>query len=211
MSPSRDASVDFLIAEFNALQQRAVQAEQSKATSTNFFLVIVAAILAGLPFLLNLVPPELISLILIAAFTFILIAGCLTLEHSINQSVISMILYRRAGRVRRWFAVQDPTIRPFLPFEPNDDRPAIYIPVLGFRGGETAAFIINVAAAALIVSVGLSYLSPIIAFVGAVITAVLVWIFQRLYALRKLRLAESEVSHHVLFPGESDKATIQSS
>jgi len=207
MSTSSDGSVDFLLAEFNALQQRAGQAEQSKATNTNLYLIIVAATLAGIPSLLTLVPRDLIPLILIAAFLFILITGLVTLEYSINQSVISMILYRRAGRIRRWFAIQDPNIRPFLPFEPNDDRPAIYIPILSFRGGETAAFIINVAAAALIVSVFLSYLSWPIAIVGAAITAILAWILQRNYALRKLRLAEDAISRHILFPTEKGRST----
>jgi hypothetical protein len=205
MSTAKDASVDFFIAEFNALQQRAVQAEQSKATSTNLYLIIVAATLAGIPSLLTLVPPDLIALVLISAFLFVFIAGLLTLEYSINQSVISMMLYRRAGRIRRWFAVQDPNMQPFLPFEPNDDRPAIYITSLSFRGGETAAFVINNVTAALIVSVALSYLSWTTAIVGAIITFILAWILQRAYALKKLRLAENAVGHHILFPYARDK------
>lgn len=84
MATTTEASVDFLITEFNALQQRAVQAEQSKATSTNLYLIIVAATLAGIPSLLTLVPKEIIPVVLTSAFLFIFIAGLLTFEYSIN-------------------------------------------------------------------------------------------------------------------------------
>ena len=56
-------STDFMVAEFNAIQQRAVQKEQSRSTATNLFLIIVAAALAGLPGILQLVSAALIGLL----------------------------------------------------------------------------------------------------------------------------------------------------
>lgn len=201
----KDSSVDFLIAEFEALQQRAHLVEQSKTTSTNLYLLIVAAALAGTPGLLSLVPKNFTTVILIAALVFILVAGLLTLEYSITQSVVSIMLYRRAGRIRRWFLEQDSTIGVYLPFAPNDDSPAINVPLLESRGIETTAFIINVLAAAAIVGVALSLLSWIAAIIAAALTAVLAWFLQRAYARRKLRRAEAEVRHRVKFPSEIEE------
>ena len=193
-------STDFMVAEFNAIQQRAVQKEQSRSTATNLFLIIVAAALAGLPGILQLVSAALIPIMLGFVLTFIFTAGCATLEYSINESVVAILLHRRAGRIRRWFVEQNPIIEGYMPFEPSDDKPAIYIRDLHFRGTDSVAFIINIASAALLASLPLSYISWPFAVVGAIITAGATWWTQNAYTARKLKRAEVEVQHRIKFP-----------
>jgi hypothetical protein len=116
---------EFLLAEFNAIQQRAIQIEQSKSSSVNFYLVIVAATIAGVPGIFSLVPKEAAWIVLIAMFTFIFVIGLLTLDHSVNRAVTIIYLYRRAGKIRRYFLDQASDIKNYLPFEANDALPRI--------------------------------------------------------------------------------------
>ena len=89
---------EFLLAEFNAIQQRAIQIEQSKSSSVNFYLVIVAATIAGVPGILSFVPKEAARVVLIAMFAFIFVVGLLTLDHSVNQAVNAIRLYQHSGQ-----------------------------------------------------------------------------------------------------------------
>lgn len=147
---------EFLLAEFNAIQQRAIQIEQSKSSSVNFYLVIVAATIAGMPGLLSFVPRDAIRVVLIATFTFIFIIGLLTLEHSVNQAINIIRLYRRAGKIRRYFLDQANDIQAYLSFEASDAFPRINLPdSLSYRGAEVTVFTINIASVVIRTSDGL--------------------------------------------------------
>jgi len=192
---------EFLLAEFNAIQQRAIQIEQSKSSSINFYLVIVAATIAGVPGMLSFVPPEAVRIVLIAMFLFILIVGLLTLNHSINQAANIIRLYRCAGRIRRYFLDQSSGIKSYLPFEANDTFPRIYIHNnLAYRGSEVTVSTINVASASIIAAISFSTLSWIWSIVFATIIAIITWILQEEFARKKLQRFEVAAQHKIAFP-----------
>jgi hypothetical protein len=98
----------FLITEYNALQSRAQSFEQIKSSRLNFFLIVVAAVWAGLASMarVTFLEPHL-SYIVIVSGGFLLVLGLLTLYDLTGYSVAIITFYRRAGRVRRWFVDLD--------------------------------------------------------------------------------------------------------
>jgi hypothetical protein len=198
---SEKLGAEFLLAEFNAIQQRAIQIEQSKSSSINFYLVIVAATIAGVPGILSLVPKEAARVVLIAMFAFILIVGLLTLDHSVNQAVNIIRLYRRAGKVRRYFLDQENDIKAYLPFEANDALPRINLSSsLTYRGAEVTVFTINIASIATIFAVIFSYISWIWAIVAAIVVAGITWKLQGMYFQKKLKRFEEIEARKIIFP-----------
>ncbi|MGD1944428.1 MAG: hypothetical protein ACFB0G_24285 [Leptolyngbyaceae cyanobacterium] len=189
------------MAEFNAIQQRAIQIEQSKSSSINFYLVIVAATIAGIPGVLSLVPAEAVRLVLIAMFSFIFAVGLLTLDHSVNQAVNIIRLYRRAGKIRRFFLTQASDIKVYLPFEASDSLPHINLPSsLAYRGAEVTVFAINIASVAVISAVIFSFASWLWAIIAALAAAGMTWQLQRLYFRKKLQRFEQKAKRSIIFP-----------
>lgn len=89
----KSGSYDFLIAEYNALQQRAMQIEGSRATVTNLYLVIVGASLAGLPSFIQMpfIGFQIIVVVIILFIVFV--AGLVAYEYAFNQAVVATIMF----------------------------------------------------------------------------------------------------------------------
>src|SRR4051794_40397012 len=127
------SSADFLLAEFETLQNRAISIEQNKSNRINFLLIIAAALIAGIGQIVgnSILQPYQSTVVFIAAVTLLLL-GIFTLKHSVDDSVAIVILFRRAGRIRLWFVEQDNPIGQYVAFEYGDDRPRMDSPYLAF-------------------------------------------------------------------------------
>lgn len=192
---------DFLLAEFNNLQQRATQLEQLKSSSVNFFLLIVAAVATGVPTITSVISDLSHKKIVLTTTPLLLfIFGILTLNNSIDYAIAAIAHLRRAGRIRLWFVKQDPTISEFVPWEPADNRPKIYIPRLSFRGSEVSVSLINTISAALPVYVLLSDISILVSIIGFSVTIISIWFLQKYFIEKKLREAERLDLQNVHFP-----------
>lgn len=197
----KQLGAEFLLAEFNAIQQRAIQIEQSKSNSVNFYLVIVAATIAGVPGMLSLIPQEATRIVLIAMFLFIFIIGSLTLDHSINQAANIIRLYRCSGKIRRFFLENSNDIKSYLPFEANDAFPRIYIKSnLAYRGSEVVVSTINVASFFIVIAIAFSIISWVLSVTIAVIVAIIAWVLQEKYFRRKLQRFEKSAERKIAFP-----------
>lgn len=117
-------SNDFLVAEFNALQERATHIEDLKAGRVNFLLIIFAAMLATLPSVFENFRGIAVEIMLVIAVV-VLVVGLTTLNQVVYYSASVAILYRRAGRIRRWFVEQSLEIAPYVAFAPSDDAPSM--------------------------------------------------------------------------------------
>ncbi len=208
---STTSSKEFLLAEFNALQQRATQLEQIKSSAINFFLLIVAATVTGTPTLATLITNNLFKNILLTiAPLLIFIFGLLTLNNSIDLSVAAVAHLRRAGRIRRWFVEQNSMIERYVAWEPVDDRPRIYVPRLSFRGSEVAVSFINIICASLVAFTTLSYLHLPSSIIFSPFVGVITWYVQRYFVKKKLKHAEELDRQNVYFPHQ-DRLTAQNS
>jgi undecaprenyl pyrophosphate phosphatase UppP len=211
VSDSKESAVtEFLIAEFNALQDRAIGLEQRKSSRINFFLVVTAAAVAGLANLIDnpifqIYHPAIVALAAIP----LLVLGVFTLNQCVDDSVSIVAYYRRAGRIRLWFVQHNVEIEPYVAFHYGDDRPRVYLPYVSVRGGEAVVLVINVALFCAMVVALLAPASWPIAMIEIVVTALLAWFLQVTYLRKKLQRAEKKVTADVHFPHEKMKERIK--
>jgi hypothetical protein len=184
-SHKKEASVELLIAEFNAIQSHIIKIEEAKSNRVNFLLIVVAAVAVGVSGLVGNSNFQIFLSLILAVTAFgLLILGIAILNQLIRYSQAIVSLYRRAGHIRRWFAGYDAEITPYLPFEASDDRPLMNISsaYLEFRGDvivltlNTAFFSIFVIAS----TSSLFSLSGLIAVPLAIGSTLLIWFFRRI-------------------------------
>jgi hypothetical protein len=201
-----EVSVNFLIAEFNALQQRATTLEQVKSSQLNFFLLVVAATAAGLASLAgNAAFASYLPASFLFAFLFVFLLGVATLLQSVNYSVSIISFYRRAGRIRRWFVDFHQDIARYIAFQANDDRPPYKImrSHIAARGGDAVLLMVNAASFA-----GVTASLAIILFkteltgalVGGGLSGVAIWLIQYRLVQMQLSAEEQRKAEHVRFP-----------
>ena len=200
-------SNDFLLSEFNALQQRVLELERIKSSRINFFLIVFAASIAGLSGLVGSSNLEYVFpfIVLIVAFVLLLF-GITTLKDVTDYSIAIVVLFRRAGRVRRWFLDNDSSIEKYVAFEPNDDRPKMYLgrSVLSWRGGEPILIIANIVTASVFVGAGLSFISIISTLIGIAITIFVLLKSQTWYIENRLKKQDTAAQLNVIFPSNPD-------
>jgi hypothetical protein len=197
----KNSSNDFLIAEFNAIQQRAIGFEEIKSARINFFLIIVAATIAGLASLpdnLKAIYPSMI----VAGAVIVFLLGVSTLKSVMDYSIAVVILFRRAGRIRQWFVNNDKKIEKYIPFEPNDDRPPITIAssLISWRGGEPILLIINAAALSIATGLAVTYFSLSWATILAAGTFFITWRGQVFYMTHHFKKHEILENKKSLYP-----------
>jgi hypothetical protein len=201
-----EATTNFLIAEFNALQERATSLEQVKSNQVNFFLIVVAGATAGLSGLSGVESFALyVPGTLFIASLVIFLLGIVTLYQSVNYSLSIVSFYRRCGRIRRWFMDNDPTIAPYLAFHAGDDQPTFKLPpsYLAFRGADAVLLIVNtVALSALIASLEMLAFGTTLntAVTTAIVAGLLGWLLQHYLIYLRLDREEKRNSSYVHFP-----------
>jgi hypothetical protein len=200
------ASVEFLIAEFTALQSQVTRLEEAKSSRVNFFLIVVAAAAASISGLADVGRSggSFEAVVAVAALA-ILGLGAATLKELVGYSESIVSLYRRAGRVRRWFVDSDTGIAPYVAFKACDDHPILALGpgYLGFRGGDAVVLTLNAASVSVVVVAVLSSVYPVHALMVAVVAVfagVLAWFAQRHIVHAGLRRSEAKMKKRVHFP-----------
>jgi hypothetical protein len=203
----KGASVEFMIAEFNTLQGSIARLEDAKSSRVNFYLLIVAALLAGLPGVASNTSLLINSNIIVAVAAFaLLILGTAVQSQLVHFSGAIVSLQRRAGRIRRWFLEADTTVERYLAFEPRDDSPSLDVEdrYLEFRGGDVIVLTVSAALVCAFVVALLYYFDstmplPLTVLIGA-IAAVLAWLAQKRRIHAQLRRVETAAQKDVRFP-----------
>jgi len=122
----QSGSNEFLLAEFNALNERAIHLEDLKASRVNFLLIIFAATIAILPGIFEKFP----NMALQATFAIALVVfvvGITSLNQVVFYSTSIVDFYRRASRIRRWYVERNPEMTPYVAFVPRDDYPGMHL------------------------------------------------------------------------------------
>ena len=208
----KQVSVEFMLAEFNAVQTNIVRLEGIKSSRVNFFLVIVAASIAGISGLLNNPNLQMFSSYIFAvAALALLVLGIAILNQLVQYSAAIVSLYRRAGRIRRWFADADEAIIRYLAFDAGDDIPAFALnsTYLEFRGGDVIILTINSLSFAVCVISFVMISHPIFypfALLLGIGLALVAWFVQRNRILAKLRKIEDYTKKDIRFPHKDIEA-----
>jgi hypothetical protein len=186
----------FLLAEFEALTNRILNIEQTRATRINFYLAIMTAAIGGLLVISQIQAIQIFYLIVASAFTFIVfLLGVATLNEYIELASHAVFLYRRAGRVRCWFHDKNPSILPYLAWTPGDDTPP-FMDEPGyatFAGKDSILWMGNSLSGAAfaftftsIIVESFSNLPLIVSFA----TFILIWVLQNVYLRQQIKKYE---------------------
>lgn len=197
---SASLSADFLLAEFNTLQNRASVLESNKSNRVNFMLILAAGVMAGIGPIISIpaLQPYQGSIILFVAIA-ILLLGIFTLQQNIDDSVSIVVLFRRAGRVRLWFVEQDKRICDYVAFHYGDDHPKMNVPYIVSRGGEAVILLLNTVAACVIV-LDLLPTTKWLTVIEVVATALVAFLLQNFLIHRALIKAEKKTAGAIKFP-----------
>lgn len=197
-----EISANFLLSEFNALQSRAMALGNSQSNRVNFLLIIVAATLAGVSQVVNVAALQpYFRLVIFGAALGILLLGLFTLRQNVEDAAASVILFRRAGRIRLWFVEQNPRIARYVAFEYGDDKPAVDAPFLSSRGGEGVILLINALAFCLVVGMALPFGGMTI-LLSVLVSFVVAWMSQLCYIHKILKRSERRAADAINFPFE---------
>lgn len=143
---SQELFAQFLLAEYNSIQNRISGFEEIKTSRVNFFLLIVAAAIAGLPSLFQntILQKHGYAVLIIISFTLFLV-GFSILVQLVDFSGTIVRLQRSTGKIRRWFLELDRESILYLPFEPADDKPRlkVWYRFLLWRGAEPVVIAVN--------------------------------------------------------------------
>lgn len=202
--PKKTITVEFLIAEFNALQERALSSERAKSSTVNFFLLVVAAVTAGLFSVVNFQNFAYLYPIVIISTLAVLTVGAFSLNQLVDYSVVLVIFYRRAGRIRRWFVDFDTELAQYVVFQPDDAHPKMEAPFQAARGGDAILITTNAILAAILVSTAMYPLNyflklPLWFFAFGTMAAPLAWYLQRKFIQVKLNRADKEIEKAIHF------------
>lgn len=201
---------EFFLAEFSAIQERAIGFEEAKASRVNFYLVVVAGVVAGFSGLLdNAIIQINLHIAVLVATSLLLVLGLATMKQLVDFSIAEISLYRRAGRLRRWFVSQGSVGEPYLAFDNNDDKPPFDLsnPYLAFRGVDAVLLVLNSASAALFaLSTFLHWvISPLWATITVfIILSGIAGLLQIRWVHHKLRIADERELSNVRFPSRSN-------
>jgi hypothetical protein len=206
----QNKSAEFLLAEFNALQQRVITREEIKANRVNFLLILTSAVVAGVASMYDANTKNDILLVIIPIASIVLIIlGIATFHYTIEDSIYVVYYFRRAGRVRRYFLDKSPDIKDYLPFEANDNSPK-YRPGVFFNNSENLVVLLNcLNFTVLIVSALYTIVQIELLIIYGVISFLLLLVLQYLYIRIQLSKAERKYSTSLKFPnaniGENEK------
>ncbi|KAA0231153.1 hypothetical protein EDS67_03635 [candidate division KSB1 bacterium] len=146
MAKKANITAQFLVTDYACLQERVKTFEEIKSARVNFFLLIVGAVGAGISAAMQVqaVRDNAQIIILLSTITLFLL-GIATLQHSVNYSEAIVTIFRRSGRIRRWFLNENPKLAPFLVFEAADNKPRFDINLsnLIWRGAEPVIIVLN--------------------------------------------------------------------
>jgi len=199
-------SIEFLLAEFEAQQGQIIKLEEAKSNRINFFLVVVAAAIASTSGVINNTGISLSASMVFAFVAFgILILGIATLNELVHYSEAIVSLYRRAGRVRRWFVDFDVDITPYVAFDATDESPKYDLesPYLAFRGGDSVILLVNsIAFCVFVLSlINLFYtVSMILGLIIGIPSVLLAWLFQQNRLHARLQNVEKTSINNIHFP-----------
>lgn len=209
----------YLLSEFEVLNQRAMQYEQSIVNKTNFFLATLTAVGGGAILLstqLTLSTEFYLVGGLILAVA-LLVLGITTLAQVVDIGASATFLYRRAGRIRKWFLEYDSRLQPYIPFVVGDDSPPYVMETSKLRGIEAVLLIANSAIAGFLGGgciftcwdTQIFAYEEIFSLIVGIVSFFVFWKIQAVYVTHLLRKWEhrEKIEGWVHFPAEEQESS----
>ena len=203
-------ATDFLLAEYQAISQEFHRHRNEGISRLNFFITLTSLFGGGL-LLLNEVgspSPTSIQLISLGALAFLIVIGWYTFSFTISRDSSADHTVRTQARIRRYFADQYPTIKPYLTW-PESDEPTPYVfkNKSGIR--QTAQTILTLLCSlAVSITLNLIFRQMLLSLGSGILAFGGIFMILRAYAQRKFRAAYQKAEQAVRFPQTAPIPTV---
>lgn len=210
INDNQEHSVKFLLQEFSQIDSERLRLRSEAVQRLNFFLTLTSAILGGLVLFGNSTNTSNNEFLALAALVALSIIGWQTYDFIVGRDINSDRLLRAGGRIRRYFANNDPTIQKYLMWQVHDE-PSKYITHNDSAVRRTIesilAFLISFAVG-LFVNIISKQIFLIIVIIGA-ITFIIILSGLELYASRRFYKAVNDAKAEMLYPKSNRKSNIR--
>jgi hypothetical protein len=203
----------YLIAEFEALHQRADQKEQLIGTKISGYLTSTSLIAGALLLVADSSYLQKFFLEISGGIsTAISLIGIVTLIQVLDLRASAQFFYRRAGRIRKWFLTHASDLQPYLPFIVGDNTPPYLEEEAPLRSTEGIILLLNTISVCFSISISTwilgsrillintSTLLYTILFVICPIISCVVWLLQMRWIKAELQKRETSEQVRILFP-----------
>jgi hypothetical protein len=195
-------AIDFLIAEYSALNQEFNRLRGEGMNRLNFMIAITSSVLGGLVFFSQSRNTSVLfqQVVALGALFFLVLIGFDTFRFSISRDISTDKNLRRIGRIRRFFADDFPDIVNHLPWQIHDEPTSWVIKnESGIR--QTAQSILSLLFA-LIVAICISIIvnQPIIYGISSLVTFLIAFFLLGVYANNKYKKALKSAINERKFP-----------
>jgi amino acid permease len=126
INDTQEHSVKFLLQEFSQIDSERLRLRSEAVQRLNFFLTLTSAVLGGLVLFGNSANTSNNEFLALAALIALSIIGWQTYDFIVGRDINSDRLLRAGGRIRRYFADNDPAIQKYLMWQIHDE-PSKYI------------------------------------------------------------------------------------
>lgn len=129
-SQLKDASVQFMLAEFNRIQLAEKSNRDSGDRRINLYLTLISIIITGVIILRQIITIQKTSTMkefyfaVFIALLFLLLMGIVILRLLLERWRLSIIYLRKLARIRNWFVEKDKSLLPYLVYSINDSKPS---------------------------------------------------------------------------------------
>jgi hypothetical protein len=199
-SDKQEQSVKFLLQEFAQIDTERVRLRGEAVQRLNFFLTLTTAILGGIALFGKSDSPIRIELVALAALLSLSVIGWQTFDFVVGRDINTDRLLRAGGRIRRYFADNDPAIQKYLMWQDHDE-PSKYIThndsairrtieaILAFELAFAIGLLVSILTQETVVSI----------ILGVVSFGLLLYGFE-FYSLRRFRMAIKDAQTEILHP-----------
>lgn len=113
---------DFLIAEYNQLSEAFLNNEELGERRVNFFITLTTAVIGAFVAIWKVSDVKVDKIFFLFGLFALLLFGIISLVRIIRRNLATDKYLRALGRIRRYFADEDPKKKPFLLFPLYDDK-----------------------------------------------------------------------------------------
>lgn len=197
-----DGSVQFMLAEFNRIQEAESYARTHGESRFNIFLTLVSVVGAGLVALWersltqSVISIQDFYIVAALASAFIVMIGFMTFSTFLHRWRLTVIYLRKLARIRNWFVERDSQLQNGLVYSTDDTKPSFLQKSFLSSSLMTLVILLNCffSGALFFFSLSMTLLNTQLglAFVGGFLIAFLTWLAQRTYFARFLRRLERD-------------------
>lgn len=198
---ANSAIVEFLLAEFENVNQEFTRQRQEGMNRLNFFITLTSLIGGALIILGEVGSPSSTDLqyITLGALFFLVIIGWYTFDFTISRDDSTDMVVRAGGRIRRYFTDHRPEIKPYITWQ-NHDEPTPWITKNVSNVRRTAqALLTFLIAAAFGIVINLIFQLAYVSFAVGILIFGITWFLLDAYAAKRLKKATESASQDVRF------------